>query len=215
MEQKAGSDVATLRFEAKSSIPPCIPIIVGDCLQNLRSSLDYLVWELVIAAQGDPGEKSEFPICGTPKGFKDAIGRGFLSNVPPAAITEIEALQPYHHGQHWEKDVLWVLNKLTNINKHRRILLTLLKGGFLYGTAQTVTIAGETFAHLDPGSAKKDTEISLPVGMEKEVKMDTQAVAFIAFDERVAKGLEVSTVLNGITQCMIEEVFPAFDGFLG
>ena len=34
------------RFVANGSIPARFGLIVGDVLQNLRSSLDYLVWEL-------------------------------------------------------------------------------------------------------------------------------------------------------------------------
>src|ERR1035438_3887386 len=40
-------------------------LIIGDCLQNFRSSLDYLVWELVTAANNIPDIKHPFPICET------------------------------------------------------------------------------------------------------------------------------------------------------
>ena len=41
-------------------VPEQISLIAGDCLQNLRSSLDYLVWELVEAAGTEPSKRTHF-----------------------------------------------------------------------------------------------------------------------------------------------------------
>jgi hypothetical protein len=61
--------------------PDKVSLIIGDGLQNIRSALDYLVWELVLAANAEPGEKHQFPICAIPKAFKDEIRRGRLSGL--------------------------------------------------------------------------------------------------------------------------------------
>jgi hypothetical protein len=42
------------RIVTDGPIPARIPLLIGDCLQNLRSSLDYLIWELVLAANNAP-----------------------------------------------------------------------------------------------------------------------------------------------------------------
>ena len=83
---------------------------VGDCLQNLRSSLDYLVWELVLSANNHPRKNNMFPICSTADAFKDAVTNltgcsEFLSH----AVTLIQNLQPYHLGQDWKKAIIAVL----------------------------------------------------------------------------------------------------------
>lgn len=49
------------RFVPSGPIPARFGLIVGDVLQNLRSSLDYLVWELVLAANNQPSEKKYVP----------------------------------------------------------------------------------------------------------------------------------------------------------
>ena len=60
-------------FQAGGPIPARLPIIIGDCLQNLRSSLDYLVWELVLAAKNTPGRHNMFPVCKTLEAFNNQI----------------------------------------------------------------------------------------------------------------------------------------------
>jgi hypothetical protein len=57
--------VRVIRTEGPA-IPPVVSLIIGDVLQNLRSSLDYLVWELVLAAKNEPTIRNAFPICLTP-----------------------------------------------------------------------------------------------------------------------------------------------------
>lgn len=51
------------KIVADQPIPARIPIIIGDCIQNLHSSLDYLVRELVLAANQRPSKHNMFPIC--------------------------------------------------------------------------------------------------------------------------------------------------------
>jgi hypothetical protein len=41
-------DEAIFLFVPEGPIPARFGLIVGDVLQNLRSSLDYLIWELVL-----------------------------------------------------------------------------------------------------------------------------------------------------------------------
>src|ERR1700734_716114 len=115
------SDQATFKLEATLPIPVRLPHIIGDCIQNARSSLDYLVRELVLAANNRPTDHEMFPICDNPKAFKDAIRRGQLTGVSEEAVAIIESVQPYHLGEDWESSTLWVLNQFANTNKHRRL----------------------------------------------------------------------------------------------
>jgi hypothetical protein len=78
---------------------PQIPLIIGDCLQNARSALDYLVWELVLAAKEKPGKNNGFPICKSPEAFNDQlVKQRKLEGVPKDAVTEIQSLQPWVGG---------------------------------------------------------------------------------------------------------------------
>jgi hypothetical protein len=59
-----------LGYKLKGDVPARFGLIAGDFLQNMRSSLDYLVWQLVIANKRKPGTCNAFPICLTLQGWK-------------------------------------------------------------------------------------------------------------------------------------------------
>ena len=44
-------------------IPVAWSVIVGEILYNMRSALDHLVWQLVLANSQTPGRHNEFPIA--------------------------------------------------------------------------------------------------------------------------------------------------------
>jgi len=98
-ERNRNAKIDTQRLRILIPIPENIPLIIGDCVHNLRCALDYLVWQLVLAAGNKPEECNQFPICLTPKAFEDAtINRkrsNRLKGVAPDAAAEIEAVQPY------------------------------------------------------------------------------------------------------------------------
>lgn len=100
-------------------IPDVFPLIVGDFLYCVRSSLDQLVWHLAKATFDYP-RGTQFPIFETedPDRF-----RKFTNGVPAGAITIIDELQPYKRGDPVaiKSHLLWRLNLLCNIDKHRRI----------------------------------------------------------------------------------------------
>jgi hypothetical protein len=199
VEVDAKSQTAQIVGASLPVIPPQISLIVGDCLQNLRSSLDYLVWELCLAAKAVPGKNHSFPICETKGCFSQAIRRGCLTGLSENATAEIESFQPYHGGEMKHQTALWVLNELSNINKHRRVLLTKLDCGWVTFDRET-GVAHSRYAQAFPATAEG-------------VNVEEDLVTYIAFDEGVAQGLEVSRTLNDIAWEMGENVLPQFERF--
>jgi hypothetical protein len=108
-------------------IPLAIPIILGDVLQNLRSALDHLIYNLVIANTGsDPKDsKIMFPIFDCASKYETGSLRK-VRGVHKEAIDLIGALKPYRGGN----DALWGLNELNNIDKHRLLIMV----GYYYST---------------------------------------------------------------------------------
>src|ERR1700691_5308724 len=83
-------------FKEKKPVPAKIALVLGDALQCLRSSLDYLVWELVEAAGNKPHRQLMFPLALTEKQYKDDLEkRHRLDGVPAKAIAVIDRFQPY------------------------------------------------------------------------------------------------------------------------
>jgi hypothetical protein len=76
-------------------------LIIGDCLHNLRSALDNLVYELALAYVGidplpeDRTRKLEFPIFGN-RSMTTGECRNKIGCIHPDAQTIIKELQPHN-----------------------------------------------------------------------------------------------------------------------
>ena len=106
-------------------------LIIGDCLHNLRSALDNLVYELALAHLGFdylPERRArvlEFPIFGD-REMKVWECRNKIGCIHPDAQAVIKGLQPHNRGDEFASDPLWELHRLSNIDKHRVPHITLL-----------------------------------------------------------------------------------------
>jgi hypothetical protein len=209
---------AIFRFAAKGPVPARFGLIVGDCLQNLRSSLDYLVWELALSAGNQPNDRNMFPICSSPEYFDAQLKRHRLDGVPADAIAEIERLEPYHLGQDFNKRILWAIDELTNINKHRRILLTNLMAERAK-QENVVTKEGVLWYSYDTGPGPtpifdSKTEFGPFPIIDGKIHMDTAPfIVVMAFDEGPAKGMEICLCMNKWASYILTDLLPAFEKF--
>jgi len=106
-------------LDRATDIPLPISALAGDAIQNLRSALDHLVGQLVLANGRTPIDGvTGFPICDSPKKYASAKRRGVIKGVHARAEAIIDGFKPYDTG-----DVdLWRLHHLNNIDKHRLLL---------------------------------------------------------------------------------------------
>jgi hypothetical protein len=94
-------------------------VLVGEIVYNLRSALDYLIFELATLDSGAIIDGTQFPIENRKKGFKWRLNGGWLDGLNAAHIAEIEKLQPYRGG-----DWTAILRDLSNPDKHRTLVPT-------------------------------------------------------------------------------------------
>ena len=102
---------------------------LGEILYNLRSALDHLVWQLVLANRQVPGRHNAFPIFQNDEIWnKQAKGQWALSGVSQSAVTMIRRLQPYTGGIGLPFNVwgFWELHSLCNIDKHRHMIFAIV-----------------------------------------------------------------------------------------
>jgi hypothetical protein len=195
IKQDGSADDPTVTLTAEE-VPSIIRLLAGDVLQNLRSTLDYLVWELVLANNGVPDEHNAFPVCVTPHGFKEAKKRR-LRDVSPEAFAMIDGLQPLHFEQGKEgESLIFVLDKMTNINKHRSILMARPRVADL----DAISIRDEAgiVVGYDATLATDDEASARLIAASLKMKMDRDVAIFIQFDEGPARGQEVVSCLRGI-----------------
>jgi hypothetical protein len=96
-----------------------IAAIAGNVLQDLRSALDHLAYQLVQVGTGRPGPFTHvyFPIFDSATRYeagKLAQTKGMRQD----AIDTIDAVKPYKGGN----DTLWRLHRLTIVDKHRLLV---------------------------------------------------------------------------------------------
>ena len=123
---KEQTDIRNQRYRIRIHIvdpPDRLSLIAGDVFGCLRASLDHLVWALSSFNTTAYAENTQFPILEEPNAprFKRQT-----NNVPAGAVAIIDSLQPYSRGKDrkaFEGHLLWRLNRLCNIDKHRRIPL--------------------------------------------------------------------------------------------
>jgi hypothetical protein len=97
-----------------ADVPASISAITADMLQNLRRALDHLACDLVITAGKYPTRNTGFPIFGS-LGIYKAQAAEKTQGMQQHAVEAIAAIEPYKGGN----DVLWHLQELANIDKHR------------------------------------------------------------------------------------------------
>jgi hypothetical protein len=109
-------------FENCKPLAPEFSILVGEALYQLRSSLDYLVWQLFVKDRIAPPPKSGFPIFTTPQGYKARAGT-MIKGIGAGASKRIESFQPFQSAKPHTEHPLWVLQELNNTDKHRLLIV--------------------------------------------------------------------------------------------
>lgn len=93
-------------------------VALGEAVHDVRSALDQLVY----AFATEPHDRTAFPICDTERKWVVEAPVRYWS-VPKSFARLLHSVQPYHRGNVNEarKHPLWILNALSNLDKHRTI----------------------------------------------------------------------------------------------
>jgi hypothetical protein len=152
--------------------PGPFSVLAADCLSNLNTALNYLVFELAVVftrpLPDDVAGDCEFPMFGnvdrqgTPvDGARlfGLYGRKRIRGLPPDAQAIVERLQPYQRGDDFKIHPLWILHELARISRHR----------FLH--AGVVAFAGVNLRDVD--------------AIRRAIGPGTSEIAFEVFTSRV------------------------------
>ena len=126
-------------IEPIPDFPMGLSLIAGDMFANLRDTLGHLVWQLVLREGNEPQQTNNFPIITCESYFMKAVKTlpkknekrsplyGLTVNGDAWAI--IERAQPWYRGKLYgyeaKRDILATLSLMSNINKHRTVLISL------------------------------------------------------------------------------------------
>ena len=186
-------------------------VIVGDCLHNLRSALDYLA--AALAPKGIP-DKTSFPIWGkdpvpTAKQMESLMSR-VIKGAGKDIFDAVHAIRPYN-GTDPRGRQLWIINRLNNTDKHRLLLTTIFRNKGLVINQDDFGIASD-FPKVEfsfvLNSADRDPLVegaimfSAPLNYDK----DPQLVFEVAFDEVIVKGEPVIKALVDFREAVSETI---------
>jgi hypothetical protein len=142
-------DEVQYRLHHDIEVPKIVPLIIGDILHNLRSALDSLVLGLIErdvrrSLSADEEKACQFPIYPDPDSFKGFFEQFKVQRdrlMPDKLREAMRMVQPFYwdeyaveqgwvgaarYAENAEYNPLCTLNRMSNIDKHRRVAVTLL-----------------------------------------------------------------------------------------
>jgi hypothetical protein len=192
-----------------------ISVLAGDCVHNLRSTLDHVAWHL--ATDKDQRPLLEFPIydrAGPGNGTFQTNGLPKIDSLPRTAKAVIEHLQPYYSGS----EALLQIQRLDNVDKHRHMLATpyfLHQAGFTPPSGEGVVRLPD--AIFQAGRYKDGNEImsavpSDPADTGRLDKMVLKGTFQIILEEEGVSG-EIAPELRRLYEFVGSVVLPEFEPF--
>lgn len=184
-------------------------VIVGDIAHNLRSALDNLVWQLVLANGQTPDRQTGFPVFLSVNDYrKRSLPR--LHGVSADAQALIESVQPYHTPNDTvapQDSFLWLLNELSNEDKHHVVNVTAgrvagwsinISGGLTRSVTSAPMPNPRAFGPLTDGDVVHTIDLSeSPADLDPNYEI-TLGVAFR--EGPPGRGRFVVQLLNGLVE---------------
>jgi hypothetical protein len=215
--RESGKQLVYIRFP--ELIPSELPLIIGDCLHNLRSALDNLAYELAVRHHGTSplperfDRRSEFPIFGD-REWKAHERRNKIGCIHPKAHAIIKRLQPYNNGDEFASHPLWQLHELSNMDKHRAPHITQVAVSAWADNPHTPHVPGTITINLGPfedgAEIASYTPRTSPVeGFDPHVHMEPLLTFGIFFGkESGASGWRCRDALRRIQRYIVYDVLP-------
>ena len=125
-----------------------LALLFGDMISNLRTTLDYLVWQLVLASGSRPGRRTGFPVVRKEKDWP-VQSSAALRGVAPEWVEQIEARQPFLWPLQPAFHPLAILDHVNNLNKHRFLPAGVVSVERLNVLINVEPVPGETMESRD------------------------------------------------------------------
>lgn len=208
--QVDGETVTVALGEYRPESPTEWSLLAGDCVANLRASLDHILWE-VIAKTSSPkarvgskrGRDVQFPIGPKASRVKKIVAEFEKPpfNLPASAARLIKRVQPYKAGY----KPLAALSRLVNRDKHclllvaitdvhlRRIEALIVNGQVSFRAIGNIVSASQAL-HTDAPMAPGQTA--------PKVEVQGEITAHVAFRYKGVPPGRISNVLESMVECV-------------
>ena len=124
-DRESGNFVLQLRHPRESNVKGRSRVLVSQIVENLRTALDYMIFQLSILNEPHLNERlPQFVIAETEPDFQ-RHAKTRLRYLNDEQKSFVEQIQPYRGNK-----MLTLLGKMTNAGKHRRLLSIQERTGF-------------------------------------------------------------------------------------
>jgi hypothetical protein len=132
-----------------ADVPDGLAAIAADVIQNLRSPLDQIAYQLVLSGSSPSADdRVYFPISSSSTDYQ-ATRRGNIKGVRQEVIDAIDATEPYKGGK---GHALWQLQHMNNPDKHHLLILAVSHyAGFYASSPLIVSPVGGILSPLKVG----------------------------------------------------------------
>lgn len=107
------------RFQVREEPPLRFGVILGDCLHNLRSSLDHVIWQVTLLDGETPNDSTQYPIASKSEAQFESMADRRIPGLSDRHRAMVKSTQPYHRGNEASAHPLAMLATLSNMDKHQ------------------------------------------------------------------------------------------------
>jgi len=227
-EPKGVNKIVRYRFIVLRGIPVNLRIPISGCIAELRAILDNLVWGLSQITGASPSCGIDFPIYLTESSLnlKEGtfekwvrVNQAVLSKFPTGALDLIHHLQPfnpYNGSQVGSSHPIYVLNKLSNQDKHKMPLkVSGVNQDGPFHLPGPLTICGGTTFQVGKILEHNSVILEMIVPASQPTQnFQVSAMTYIAFDKNSpASSAPVYQFLVNMHDFVRDEVFTKFEPF--
>lgn len=229
VEDQDNSGGYFLNVEAREIPIAPLSLVIGDIVQNIRSSLDHAVFELGIKHNHldfhNKNHRSQFPIYGNKNnagtkvdGYENFVSNGInnaIKYISPEAQSFIESVQPFKDGDKFCDHPLWLLNALSNIDKHR-----MLHTGVAYGGSYSIkrcTVSGdfsEAPSFIAPGKTVARLGSIVPLDSSESLESLVSPNMIVSFRDEPAEMKPIIETLSSIHEYCATNVLEPIGKYL-
>jgi hypothetical protein len=186
---------------------PLIAMLLGEFLYCLRSGLDQLAWQLALpASRKDRFKDICFPIFEKIDNSKRKRNFELTLNLFSDEVAQvIETLQPFKMPNPREH-VLWVLNELCNIDKHR--IVPINSRGLNVFVPKNPALIVQHFESEDA------IEMSIPIADKSQLEIELNDTMNVEFGEWDSDFSVPRQMLGEMHSYFVSTVIPTFQMFI-
>jgi hypothetical protein len=219
-----GSDFYKLRMEPNQRSPEHVDlifdslhepskrvnVILGDAINNLRSTLDYIAIALIAPITGDIPEIG-WPFADDANSWKGKVGSARFFGPCDRKIVDVllDEIQTYESGNGHR---LWVLNKLRNIDQHRLLITAAVMPTILLSFVAGSMVFEHTAVSVHQGQSCPF--LTLPKGAQIDFTEEPEATFYIILREPpYISEVHVFDFLQSVSS-QVESILHALEVFL-